>query len=68
MSSCGLSRVNTSCLTAAVQKLAEEYEEYVVSPRTVISRNEKACERGLLSLPPKQGPAGGRLVLKGGNR
>lgn len=36
-------------------------DKYVVSPRTVISWVEKARARGLLSEPPTQGAAGGRL-------
>jgi transposase-like protein len=39
-------------------------EEYVVTPRTVVSWVEKARERGLLSAPPSRGATGGRLIEK----
>ena len=37
-------------------------QEYYVSRRTVVSWVEKARARGLLSAPPTQGAAGGRLT------
>ena len=37
-------------------------EEYVVSPRTVVSWVEKARARGLLSAPPRTGAVGGHLL------
>ena len=39
-------------------------EEYVVSPRTVVSWVEKARARGLLSAAPGRGATGGRLITK----
>lgn len=36
--------------------------EYFVSPRTVISRVEKARARGLLSAPPRRGAVGGKAI------
>lgn len=37
-------------------------EEYVVTPRTVVSWVEKARTRGILSAPPTTGSTGGHLV------
>ncbi len=37
-------------------------EEYVVTPRTVVSWVEKARTRGILSAPPTTGATGGHLV------
>ena len=39
-------------------------QDYVVTPRTVVSWIEKARERGILSAPPSSGAVGGKLLAK----
>ena len=39
-------------------------QDYVVTPRTVVSWVEKARERGILSAPPSSGAVGGKLLAK----